>query len=141
MTVNQKVTGTAVSVPAGLILGTAVSLGITAALSALAAWLILGGTVPEAGTGYCAMVILLLSAAAGSATAIRKTKRLRLRMGLAAGGIYWVCLLAATALFFGGRYEGIGVTALMVFCGSMLVILLAPGQQNRAGCRKRKKRS
>lgn len=141
MTVNQKVTGTAASIPAGLAMGTLVSLGITAALSALAAWLVRGGSVPEEGIGYCAMVILLLSSCAGALTAIRKTKRLRMQMGLAAGGIYWLCLLAATALFFGGQYEGIGVTALMVFCGSMLVILLAPGGQNRAGCRRRKKRS
>lgn len=141
MTVNQKVTGTAVSIPVGLALGTGVSLGITAVLSAVTAWLILRGTFPEESVGYCAMVILLLSAAAGAATAIRKIKRRRLQMGLAAGAIYYACLLAVTALFFGAQYRGAGVTGLMIFCGCALVILLAPGGQNRAGCRKRKKRS
>ena len=140
MTVNQKVTGTAVSIPVGLMLGTMVSLGITAILSAVSAWLILTGKLPEDSVGYCAMVILLASSAAGAATAIGRIKRRRLQMGLAAGGIYYGCLLAAAALFFGGIYDGMGVTALMVLCGSGLVILLGPGGQNRAGCRKRKKR-
>lgn len=140
MTVNQKVTGTAVSVPVGLALGALASLGLTGLLSALAAWLILNGRLPENSVGYCAMVILLLSSMAGAATAVGKIKRRRFQMGLASGGIYYGSLLAATALFFGGIYDGMGVTALMVLCGCALVILLAPGGQNRAGCRKRKKR-
>lgn len=141
MTVNQKVTGRASTIPAGLALGLLVSLGITVALSALAAWLILGGRIPENGVGYCAMVILLLASASGTAVAISKIRRLRLQMGLISGGLYFAALLAVTALFFGGIYDGVGVTALMIMCGSMLVILLGPGKQNRAGCRKRKIRS
>ena len=141
MTVNQKVTGTASSIPAGLFQAALVSLAITAALSALAAWLVGSGTIPERAIGYCAMVILLLSAAAGALTAMGRIRRLRFQVGLASGGIYFLCLLAATALFFGGIYDGIGVTALMILCGCGLVILLGPGGQNRAGCRKRKKRS
>lgn len=139
MTVNQKVTGTAVPIPVGLALGTLVSLGMTALLSAGAAWLILTGKLPEDAVGYCAMVILLASSAAGAATAISRIKRLRFQMGLASGGIYYGCLLAVTALFFGGIYDGMGVTALMVLCGSALVILLGPAGENRAGCRKGKK--
>lgn len=141
MTVNQKVTGTASTIPAGLALSALVGLGITGALSALTAWLILRGLMPEESVGYCAMGILLLSSAAGALTAISRTKRLRFQMGMAAGGIYLLCLLVITALFFGGIYDGVGVTALMILCGSGLVILLAPGGQNRAGCRRRKKRS
>lgn len=140
MTFNGKVTGTASTIPAGLALGALVSVGITAALSALAAWLILSGWIPEDSVGYCAMVILLLASAAGAAMAIVRTKRLRFQMGIAAGGIYYAILLAVTALFFGGIYHGMGVTALMVLCGCGLVILLGPGKQNRAWCRKRKKR-
>lgn len=140
MTVNQKVTGTASGIPAGLALGTLAGLGITLLGAALTAWLILRGRIPEDWAGYCAMVILLASSAAGAAVAIGRTKRLRAQMGLATGALYYGCLLAMTALFFGGRYQGMGVTALMVLCGSMLVILLGPGGQNRAGCRKRKKR-
>lgn len=140
MTINAKVTGTATTIPMGLTLAALVSLGITAALSALTAWLILGGTLPENAVGYCAMGILLLSAAAGAVTAISRIKRLRFQMGVASGAIYFVCLLIITALFFGGIYDGVGVTALMILCGCGLVILLGNGGQNRAGCRRRKKR-
>ena len=140
MTVNAKVTGTASSIPAGLALAALVSLGLTAAFSAAAAWLILRGSMPEESVGYCAMFILLLSAAGGALTAIRRIKRLRFQMGLASGGIYFGCLLAVTALFFGGIYDGVGVTALLILCGCALVILLVPDGRNRAGCRRRKKR-
>lgn len=140
MTINAKVTGTAASIPMGLLQAALVSLGITAALSALTAWLILVGTLPEHAAGYCAMGILLLSAAAGAVTAIGRIKRLRFQMGMASGVIYFLSLLLITALFFGGIYDGIGVTALMIFCGSALVILLGNGGQNRAGCRRGKMR-
>lgn len=140
MTINAKVTGTATTIPKGLILAALVSLGITAALSALTAWLILSRTLPESGVGYCAMGILLLSSAAGAVTAINCIKRLRFQMGVASGAIYFICLLIITALFFGGIYDGVGVTALMILCGSGLVILLGNSGQNRAGCRRRKNR-
>lgn len=140
MTINQKVTGTASTIPVGLALGTLGSIGITILLSAIAAWLTLSGRIPENSIGYCSMFILLLSSMAGSAIAIARTKRLRFQVGVAAGALYFLCLLAITALFFGGIYEGVGATALMILCGCGLVILLGPGGRNRAGCRKRKKR-
>jgi hypothetical protein len=42
---------------------------------------------------------------------------------LISGGIYYLMLLAMTILFFGGHFRGMGVTALMVACGSILAIL------------------
>ena len=140
MTINAKVTGTATTIPMGLTLAALVSLGITAALSALTAWLILGGALRENAVGYCAMGILLLSSAAGALTAINRIKRLRFQMGAASGAVYFICLIIITALFFGGIYDGVGVTALMILCGCGLVILLGNGGQNRAGCRRRKNR-
>lgn len=140
MTVNHKVTGTASTIPAGLALGTAAAITVTILLSAVTAWLILRGTIPEDAVGYCAMAILPLSSGVGAAVAVGRIKRLRMQMGLAAAGLYYGCLLAAAALFFGGIYDGMGVTALMVLCGSLLVILLGSGQKNRAVCRRRKKK-
>ena len=131
--------GRAKSIPAGLALGAGVSMGVTVLGSAVAAWMILGGVMPQEWVGYCAMVILLAGAVSGAAAAVNATKRLRGQVGLASGGLYFLCLLGMTALFFGGQYRGMGVTALMVFCGCALVIMLAPGGANRAGCRRRKK--
>ena len=137
---TYKLTAKAVTIPAGLALGVAAAVAVTVIGAGLAAWAILGGVVPEGAAGYLSMVILLLSSAAGASVAAGTIQRLRAQMCLAAGGGYFLALLAVTAAFFGGRYQGIGVTALMVMCGSVLVILLAPSGKNRAGCRRRKKR-
>ena len=136
----SKLTTRAMTIPAGLLCAAGASLGVTLLGAGGAAWAVLRGIIPEKGTGYCAMVILLLASMAGSSVAAGTIQRLRTQMCLAAAGTYWLCLLTITALFFGGQYQGVGVTALMVLCGSGLVILLAPGSKNRAGCRRRKKR-
>lgn len=138
MTVNQKVTGTAWGVPAGLAFGGAVSLGITFLMSALTALLVLSGRISSNSIGYCSMVILLLSAAAGAAAAIGRIKRCRFQVCMATGLVYYGCLLGTTALFFGGIYHGMGVTALMVLCGIGLVALLGSGAGKPYGRNRRK---
>ena len=127
MTLNHKVTGTASSIPVGLLWSGLVSLGITAVTSAGAAWLVLNRKISPEGIGYCAMIILLLASVSGAVTAVKRIKRLRFQMCMAAGVVYYGCLLAITALFFGGNYHGLGVTALMILCGSGTTALLLPG--------------
>ena len=138
---TYKLTAKAMTIPAGLALGVATALAVTGIGAGVGAWAVLRGMISEKVIGYLAMVILLLSSAAGAAVAAGTIQRLRGQMCLAAGGGYLLSLLAVTAVFFGGQYQGMGVTALMVLCGSVLVILLAPGGKNRAGCRRRKKRA
>lgn len=141
MVVNQKVTGTASTMPGGLALGAAVSLLVTLFGSVLSAWLVARESIPESGIGYCAMVILLLAGIAGSAVAVERIKRRRMLVCMLSGGIYYACLLGMTALFFGGQYQGMGVTALMVFCGVMLVLLAGIRREGRGDYRKTKIRS
>ena len=138
--VSNKLTAKALGIPAGLALGVATALLVTVIGSGAAAWVILRRIVSEGASGYLVMVILLLSSGVGASVAAGSIQRLRGQICLAAGAGYYLCLLAVTAVFLGGQYRGMGVTAVMVFCGSVLVILLAPGGQNRAGCRRRKKR-
>ena len=137
---TYKLTARAMTIPAGLAASIGAALALTAACSGIAAWLILRGIVPEGAIGYLAMVIRVMSSAVGAIVAAGTIQRLRVQMCLAAAGGYYLSLLAVTAVFFGGQYQGVGVTALMVLCGSVLVILLAPGGKNRAGCRRRRKR-
>lgn len=134
-----KNTGRASSIPAGLAAGAMSSLAVTAIGASVTAWLVLRGYLRPDWTGYCAMVILLCAAALGGGMAMGRIKRLRAQMVLASAGIYYVCLVVINALFFGGQYRGMGVTAAMVLCGAVLVIVLVPGDENRAGCRRRKK--
>lgn len=89
------------------------------------AWLIGNGSVAQSAIGYGSMVILAVSAAVGCMLASRIFPRKQLMVcGITAAG-YYLCLLATTALFFGGQYRGMGVTALMVLLGAALAMLPA----------------
>ncbi len=136
MVANQKVSGRASSLPAGLALGGILSLLLTIILAVVTAKLVDVGSLPENNVGYAALLILLLASALGSAVAVGKIKRRRLLVCLASGAVYYGELLAMTALFFGGRYTGMGVTALVV-SGGMGLVCLAGMRQGR-GQRKRR---
>lgn len=129
------------SMPAGLAIGLAASLSITLLCTALIANLILSEKMNEAALGYGAMAILLLSSGAGSLIASVLIKHRWLLVSLGAGGIYFLTLLAITALFFGGQYQGIGVTALMILAGSGTVGLLGLKQWKRHSFKRKKYRS
>ena len=136
MTVNQKVTGTAVSMPAGIAMGCAISLLITAAGSMLVAKLIADEVLMDTAIGYGAMLVLLLASALGAAIAAAKVKRMRLQVCLLTGVAYYGALLAITALFFGGQYQGMGVTALLVLAGTGASILLGVREKKTRKYRK-----
>lgn len=131
MVTNRKVTGKAATMPGGLAIGGLVSGALTIALAGLTGKMVDMGTVPEEGIGYLALAILLLSSGAGAAVAARRIKRQRLAVCLMAGVVYYLFLLGLTALFFGGQYTGMGVTALAVLAGSGAVALTGAGQGRR----------
>ncbi|MEE1327987.1 MAG: TIGR04086 family membrane protein [Oscillospiraceae bacterium] len=135
MTMNQKPTGTAMSMPAGLAVGGVWSLAITIVLSALIAKLIDGGAVAQGSIGYFVISILLIASITGALQSFRKIKRRRMLVCLISGLIYFCVLLTITALCFGGQYQGIGVTALVVLCGSCCAGLmgLREKKQGRKG--------
>ena len=130
MVSNRKVTGTAMSMPGGLALGGLVSLAVTVIGATLAAYMILSERIPENGAGYCSMVILLLSSSLGALTAVKKIKHRRLYVCMLSAVVYYGMLLSVTALFFGGQYKGMGVTALLVLAGTGTVALLGTKQDN-----------
>ena len=124
MAVNKKVTGKSRPMVAGIGIGLAVSMFLTMIGAALVANLILSGKMGEEGIGYGATATLLLSSAAGAWLAAILIKRRWMLVCLGAGGIYYLMLLAITAMFFGGQYQGMGVTALLVLGGSGAMGLL-----------------
>ncbi len=133
MVVNQKNTGRALSMPKGLAWGAATSLAITIAGTAFVSRLIHSETIEESAIGYAVMGMLLLGAYLGALVAINKIKRQRLAVCMISGGIYLVMLLGITALFFGGQYEAVGVTACLIFGGSFLAVLSEkrPGRRGK----------
>ncbi len=124
MVVNQKSTGRAVSMPAGLAVGLGVSAAITVLMAAIAAYLQGGEVLGENGVGYFAMLTLLISSVVGAMTAAGKVKHMRMAVCLLSGICYLLLLIGTTALFFGGQYEGVGVTAAVVLGAALAAVFL-----------------
>lgn len=118
MVINRKVTGKAIPLPLGLGIGLGVSMLITLAAVGILAGMVLKGTVGENAIGYGAMLIVPLSSALGALAAALAVKHRWLVVCAGVGGLYFVTLLSITALFFGGQYSGIGVTALLILLGT-----------------------
>ena len=140
MVANQKVTGTASSIPGGLTAGAGISLLTTIAGSWMFAYLISTEKLPQSGIGYCAMAIILLSSLLGASVSAHRIKRRLLYVCILSGLIYYMILLSMTALFFGGQYQAMGVTALLVTGGvgtAALLCLRGGGGPHR---RKRRKK-
>lgn len=128
MVTNRKVTGKAVSMPAGLAMGGGASFGLTLLLAVITAKLVDSGILTSDAVGYAALGILLVSGGAGAGLAAGKIKRQRLAVCMAVAAIYYCLLLSMTALFFGGQYAGMGVTAIAVAGGCGAVALAGAGK-------------
>lgn len=121
---NQKPTGRAMSMPGGVLVGTAVSVILTLAAVAILAKMIDMEMMEWESVGYGIMLTLIVASSLGAVAACSKIKRQILAVSLWNGLAYLGTLLAATALFFGGQYEGIGVTALLILGSSVAAGLL-----------------
>lgn len=127
MTVNRKPTGTASGIPAGLASGVITAAAVTLAGAAVTAKLIDAEVLGWNASGYSVLLILILASWLGALSAAGRIKRRRLAVCAATGALYFGMLLLTTALFFGGQYSGVGQTALLVFCGSMLGVFTGYG--------------
>lgn len=132
MVVNQKVTGKTTSVAGGLAMGWGVSALITLLGVMLIAYLLNGEKIQLDSIGYGSIAVLLLSSIAGAGLAFRFIRRRRMLVCMLSGMIYFLSLVALTALFFGGQYDGIWVTGLVILGGSLAVGLMGlKGDQHR----------
>ncbi len=124
MTVNQKVSGTASTMPAGLLKGAVAAIIMTIAGAALMSALIIREVLRETSIGYCAMVVLLISPLAGALIAMNAVKQKLAIVAALSAGIYYLLLLGTNALLLKGEYTGMGVTALLVLAGAGSALLL-----------------
>ena len=106
---------------------------------AIGASLIAKEVVTQEHIGYCSMIALLLGAMAGTVTAVKKIKHRKLMVSMLSALVYVVILLSVTALLFGGQYSGVGVTVIMVLCGSLIGLILSNGKEGRGLPRRRRK--
>ena len=139
MIINRKATGRASSMPIGVLAGGTCAFAGTMLTSAVLAKLVDMEIIPQDKIGYGIMVLLLLCAFLGANEACRRVKRQYLIVSAISAGFYYSMLLSVTALFFGGQYCGMGVTAVLVLCGSLLAVFLRSG--NREGRKRRKIRT
>lgn len=136
MVINRKPTGRASSMPAGLLAGGICALTGTVVLSAILAKLVDMERITQDKIGYGIMVLLLVCAFLGANVACGRIKRQYLIVSAISAGIYFTVLICITALFFGGQYNGVGVTAMLVLCGSLLAAFARSGREEG---RKRRK--
>ena len=136
---KSKMTGRAKSMPVGLTLGAIGSLVITLILAVIGAKLVESGAVTEGAIGYIAMVTLFLASFVGAVIAVGSIKRQKLMVCALAAMIYYCVLLSMTALCFGGQYQGMGVTALMVLCGGGIAAMTVMRQGRGMGAKKHRR--
>lgn len=136
---NIKVTGRAASMPKGLLAGvTAGYLVLLTGLAILAKFVNME-KVDWDQSGYGIMLVLILSSGTAVAIASCKIKRQILKVSALTGCLYFICLVCTTVLFFGGQFEAVGVTAALVFGGSIATGLLQLRRGERRSNQKQRK--
>lgn len=121
-----------ISMPLGIAIGIVVSLLVTLIGTAITAWMIAGEYLGEASIGYAAIVIYAAASAAGAMLAAGWVGSKRLPVCICSGAGYLLLLLACTALFFGGQYQAVTVSALIILLGSSAVALLGTKRKKTA---------
>ena len=132
---RRKLNGRAMSIPGGLAAGGAVSLLVTLLGAAVLAKLVETQSVPQGNIGYGVMLILILSSYLGALVSMSVIKRRKILVAACSGAVYMGVLLGITALFFGGQYQAVVVTTLLIICGSVLALLTGAsgfGRKRRA---------
>ncbi len=128
-----------ISLPAGIGAGVGVSVILSLGMAAILAMLIGKESLAPQSMGYGVLVILMVSSLLGAFVACIMVKGKRMLVSLATAAGYLLALLCITALFFGGQYHGVGVTALVVIGGGMVSALAGAGKPS-SGKKKRVKR-
>ncbi len=139
---TQKPTGRAASIPGGLAIGALISLTVTILMAMILAKLIQSQTIAQEQVGYGVMALLFTSSFLGAAAAQGKVKHRRLLVCMLTGAVYFLILMSITALFFGGQYSAVGVTALLVMgaAGCAALLCANPGKGSGRSRKKHRKR-
>ena len=112
------------SLVAGIGIGLIISILVTTGGVALVTNLALTERVGEQSVGVWAKVVLFVAVLTGTWVAAAATKQKRLQVCFLTGGIYSLLLLSTTAMFFGGRYQAVGITLIVVLAASAFVAFL-----------------
>jgi len=119
-------------------IGVMVSFAVMLAGAAISAAMILSSRIPVSAEAYCTMAVLLLSSFSGVAVACRNIGKRRLIIGTLIAAVYYILLLGITAIWFEGRYQGVGVTGLVILCGGIVGTFLGTKDKKQSISRKSK---
>ncbi len=134
-----KQTGKTISVPKGLALSEIVSMGITLMLSFTLAKMLDAQNLSWEQAGYWIMIMLFTAAFSGAKVAAASIRRQKVFISVMSGILYWGSLLCVTALFFGGNYEAVPETGLIIMAGSGCAAMLSVPQWKKRGQRRIKR--
>lgn len=138
MTVNQKTTGTAKSIPVGLAYGWLAETICMMLCCAVLSVLVLGGKLKWEMSGYGIMVMLLLCSYIGASVSSDMIKRRRLVICFLSGGLYILTLIGIMTFFFGAQYSAVGTSSLLILGGSMVSALVHSAEKKKKGGRRKK---
>ena len=114
MAKQGKGKGKATAMAAGIGIGLGAGLIMTLIGSVALTFALAGETLPVETMGYGVMAVLFVAAFVSSVVAMWCIKHRKMQVSLITAGAYLLVLLAMNALFFGGQYEGVGATVLVV---------------------------
>jgi len=115
---------TAASLPVGIGLGVLVSFIVTLIGAGAVTHLVATEAMEENSIGYGVIGVLLIASMIGAWFAASQTKRLRLQVCLLEGVGYFLALIATTALFFGGQYQGVWASGITILLGCMIMAIV-----------------
>ena len=133
----KKQGGKAIAMPVGIAFGIMVAVVITLLGAILLTSLIAGEKMELEALGYGIMAIQFLGGIIGAVTAMLAIKRQKMQVCLLTGLSYFLVLLASNALFFGGQYEGVLTTGLILLVGCGITAIL--GSREARGRNRRRK--
>lgn len=125
----KKVSGRASSMAVGVVTGAVVSVTILLILTATMAWLVMDGKMREDIRGFWLMITHVIATIPGAIVATSMVKRRRFLVCIAVGGTFFAFLVALTASFFGGQYQGVFVSCILIMFSSAAVGIVASRRQ------------
>ncbi len=130
--------GKAYAMPAGIGLGILAAIIITLLGAILLTGMIAGERMELEALGYAIMAVLFLGGLVGAVVAMLAVKHRKLQVCMLTGAGYYLVLLASNAMFFGGQYEGLLTTALLILAASGVTAIIGSREAKAGKIRRRK---
>lgn len=121
----KKPTGRAPSLGKSVAVGVALGAAWTVLCAVIIAKLVDSEVLAMENIGYGSMVAVLSAVFMGASLAGKRAGHMVVQASAISGVAYFVCLLLVNALFFGGSYTGLGITAVLIAVATALALLAA----------------